>query len=135
MTGRTRLLALVFATAIFAVSPSLAGGSTRHRGPLTGTWAGAIGGSGTRAVHIVIVVNAAQTRGSWRLSAACRGSLTLESISGGYHHYLRHFAGTGDCAGGDIDCLKRVGANVYDAVTTRHSGEYGTGGTLHRTRS
>jgi hypothetical protein len=135
MTGQMRLLALLSAAAIFVVAPTIAAGATRHRGPLTGTWTGAIGGSGTRPVHIVIVVNAAQTRGSWRLSATCHGSLTLDSISDGYHHYLRHFAGTGDCAGGDIDCLKRVGANVYDAVTSRHSGEYGTGGTLHRARS
>jgi hypothetical protein len=80
------------------------------------------------------VIDGAQTGGCWRLSATCHGRLTLDSISGGYHHYLRNFAGGAHCAGGDIDCLKRVGVNVYDAVTSRHSGEYGTGGTLHRVR-
>jgi hypothetical protein len=131
---RTRLLVLLVAAATCAAPVSAASGATRHPGPLSGTWSGAIGGSGTRPVHIVIVINAAQTGGSWRLSATCHGSLTLDSISGGYHHYLRHFAGGANCAGGDIDCLKRVGANVYDAVTSLHSGKYGTGGTLHRTR-
>ncbi|MHB1570125.1 MAG: hypothetical protein ACYC0H_13100 [Solirubrobacteraceae bacterium] len=135
MTGHTRLLALLLTAVIFAAQVSVASGKASHRGPLTGTWSGAIGGSGRKPVHIVIVINAAQTGGSWRLSAACHGRLTLDSISGGYHHYLRHFAGGGNCAGGDIDCLKRVGANVYDAVTSLHSGKYGTGGTLHRTRA
>src|SRR5215469_16583381 len=126
MIGPTRLLALVAAAVICAAAASVAAGATRHRGPLAGTWSGAIGGHSTKPVHIVIVIDAAQTGGSWRLSATCHGRLTLDSISGGYHHYLRHFAGAGDCAGGDIDCLKRVGANVDDAVTSVHSGEYGT---------
>lgn len=134
MTGRMRLLALLLTTVICAAPASAASAAVRHGGPLTGTWSGAIGGSDRKPVHIVIVINAAQTGGSWRLSAACHGRLTLESISGGYHHYLRHFAGHANCAGGDIDCLKRVGASVYDAVTSRHSGKYGTGGTLRRTR-
>lgn len=135
MTGQTRLLAVLLAAVICAASAGAASAAVRHHGPLTGTWSGAIGGSGRKPVHIVIVINAAQTGGSWRLSAACHGRLTLDSISGGYHHYLRHFAGGANCGGGDIDCLKRVGANVYDAVTSRHSGKYGTGGTLRRTRT
>jgi hypothetical protein len=135
MARQARLLTLLFAVVICAAPARAASSATRHRGPLTGTWSGAIGGSSTKPVHIVIAIDAAETAGTWRLSATCHGRLTLDSISGGYHHYLRRYAGADDCAGGDIDCLKRVGANVYDAVTSRHSGEYGTGGTLHSTRS
>ncbi len=104
-------------------------------GPLTGTWSGYIDGSGAKRQHIVIVVNAQQSGGSWRLSAKCHGPLTLDSISSGYHHFLRR-RGTGvTCATGDIDCLKRVGPNVYDAVTSHRGGSYDVSGTLRRVRT
>ena len=83
----------------------------------------------------MIVVNAKQTGGSWKLSGGCNGPLTLDSISNGYHHYLRKPARGSTCAAGDIDCLKRVGANVYDAVTSHKGGEYDSSGTLHRVRT
>ena len=84
--------------------------------------------------HIVIVVNAKETGGSWKLSSRCHGPLTLDSISNGYHHYLRRLGPGATCAGGDVDCLKRAGANVYDAVTSHLGGEYDASGTLHRVR-
>jgi hypothetical protein len=77
-------------------------------------------------------VNAKQTGGHWRLGARCEGPLTLDSISNGYHHYLRHVARGSTCKGGDIDCLKRVGANVYDAVASHRGGAYDESGTLRR---
>jgi hypothetical protein len=86
------------------------------------------------AQHIVIVVNAKESGGSWKIGANCYGPLMLDSISGGYHHYLRKRERGATCAGGDIDCLKRVGANVYDAVTSRRGGAYDSGGTLRRVR-
>jgi hypothetical protein len=104
-------------------------------GRLTGTWSGYIAGkpgSGVKRDHIRIVVNARQTGGSWKISATCHGPLTLDSISNGYHHYLRKLARGASCAGGDIDCLKRVGAGVYDAVTSHLGGEYDSSGTLRR---
>jgi hypothetical protein len=127
-----RVLPLVIA-AIFAVAATAALAGTTHGGPLTGKWSGNIAGGGKRQ-HIVIVVNAKETGGSWTLSATCYGPLTLDSISNGYHHYLRHRGRGATCAGGDIDCLKRVGANVYDAVTSRLGGAYDSGGTLRRVR-
>jgi len=123
-------LALAVAAAFLATAVT-AFGSPSRGGPLTGTWSGFIAGSGQRQ-HILITVNAKQTGGSWKLSNTCQGSLTLDTISGGYHHYLRKPTGGSRCAGGDIDCLKRVGGNVYDAVTSHRGGEYDVGGTLRR---
>jgi hypothetical protein len=106
---------------------------TTRSGPLSGTWSGYIVGGGKRQ-HIVIAVNAKETGGTWKLGATCYGPLTLDSISNGYHHYLRKRGRRATCAGGDIDCLKRVRANVYDAVTSRLGGAYNMGGTLRRVR-
>jgi hypothetical protein len=109
---------------------------TPARGALTGTWSGVIAGSpgsGVKPQRITIVVNAQQTGGTWSLGSTCRGPLTLDSISGGYHHYLRHLASGSTCSGGDIDCLKRAGANVYDSVTSHLGAGWDASGTLRRT--
>ena len=98
--------------------------------PLTGTWTGVI--AAHPAYRMVIVVNAHETGGSWRVSAACHGSLMLKSISNGYHHYLRRLAAGATCAGGDVDCLKRTGAKLYDAVTSHLGGAWDSSGTLRR---
>ena len=129
-----RLLPL-FVAVLVAVTAIVAFGKSPHSRRLTGTWAGYIAGkpgSGVKRQHIHIVVNAKQTGGSWKISAACRGPLKLDSISNGYHHYLRNLARGSTCAGGDIDCLKRAGANVYDAITSHKGGEYDSSGTLRR---
>jgi hypothetical protein len=109
-----------------------------HGGPLTGRWVGHIAGqpgSGVKGHRIVIVVDANETGGRWKLSATCYGRLKLDSISNGYHHYLRKRARGSSCVGGDIDCLRRVGANVYDAVTSHVGGAYDASGTLRRVRA
>jgi hypothetical protein len=129
-----RLLPLIVAAILAAAAPA-ALGSAPHGGPLTGTWSGYIAGSGVKRQHILIVVNAKQNGGSWKLSNTCYGPLTLDSISNGYHHYRRKLARGSSCAGGDIDCLKRAGASIYDAVTSRRGGEYNVTGTLHRVRT
>ena len=90
------------------------------------------GQQGNHGGRIVIVVNGRETGGSWRLSATCHGSLTLDGISNGYHHYLRKLAPGATCAGGDIDCLKQAGANLYDAVTSHLGGAHDLSGTLRR---
>ena len=129
-----RLVPLAIAATIAAV-PVVAIGKRSSTGPLTGTWSGYIAGkpsSGVKRLRLRIVVNAAETGGSWRISAACHGPLTLDSISNGYHHYRRKLARGATCAGGDVDCLKRVGADVYDAVTSHRGGDYDSGGTLRR---
>jgi hypothetical protein len=128
------LVLLLVLGAFAATSPGALSRPTRV-GPLTGTWSGFLSGapgSGLKRQHIRIVVNAGETGGSWRLSESCHGPLTLDSISNGYHHFLRKLAAGAKCAGGDIDCLKRAGANLYDAVTSHQGGEYDLTGTLRR---
>jgi len=122
----------VAALCAFAASNALAG---THGEPLSGTWRGEISGqpgSGNRSYRIAIVVNAGETGGSWSISATCHGPLTLKNISDGYHHYVRRLARGATCAGGDIDCLKRAGANLYDAVTSRLGSAHDVSGTLRR---
>ena len=132
-----RWVLVVAVTGTFAATSGATVSGRTHSGPLTGTWSGVIAGSpgsGIGREHIRITVNAEQKGGSWRLSSTCHGPLTLDSISNGYHHYLRKLARGSTCNGGDIDCLKRVGGNVYDAVTSHRGGEYDMSGTLHRVR-
>src|SRR5262249_31704519 len=134
------VVVLVGATvaAAFAVSPGLARTPRVSRsGVLTGTWAGTLTGAAggrIRRERIRIVVNARQSGGSWKVSSTCHGTLTLDSVSGGSHHYRRRVASGASCRGGDIDCLWRTGANVYDSVTPRPGG-YPRTGTLRRVRN
>lgn len=134
MSVWSRWLVPLVVTAICAVTPVAAAGSV-HGGPLTGTWSGYITGSGVKRQHMVIVVNARETGGTWQLGGSCQGPLTLESISSGYHHFLRKLARGSTCGGGDVDCLKRVGADVYDSVTSHLGGAWDESGTLRRVRS
>jgi hypothetical protein len=132
-----RLIPLAIVAAV-VVSVLASSGSASANRRLTGTWSGYIAGAsgtGVKRQHIRIVINARQTGGSWKISASCRGPLTLDSISNGYHHYLRKLARGATCQGGDVDCLKRVGASVYDAVTSHIGGEYDRSGTLRRVRT
>ena len=121
-----------------SAAPSLSATATlagNHREPLTGTWSGALIGQGASGVggdRIVIVVNAGENGGSWKLSPSCHGPLTLDGISSGYHHYLRTLVPGATCAGGDVDCLKPEGSNLFDAVTSHLGGAYDLSGTLRR---
>lgn len=125
---------LVAAIGASGSSPARA---TARGGVLTGTWSGVLSGTVagmTRHERIRIVVDARETGGSWRVSASCHGTLTLDSISNGYHHYRRRLAAGSTCAGGDVDCLEREGPNVADWVTPRPNG-WARNGTLRRVRS
>lgn len=85
--------------------------------------------------HIVITVNAPETGGTWRISSSCYGPEHLDSISNGYHHYLRKLGRGAHCGlAGNIDCLERAGANLYDAVTMNSSKAWNVKGTLYRVR-
>jgi hypothetical protein len=133
MPIRPRWFVPLVIASVFPLTAGAAVVRATHGGPLTGTWSGYITGAGERQ-HIVVVVNAKETAGSWKLSATCYGSLALNSISNGYHHFRRQPGRGAHCAGGEVDCLKRAGANVYDAVTPRPGGAYNSAGTLRRVR-
>ena len=127
---------LVIAVVLVGITATASSAATHRvtQSSLTGTWKGVLTGSyngATRKEPLTITINAAQTAGTWKVSAACHGKLTLDSISGGSHHYLRHLASGSTCHGGDIDCLWRYGTTVYDNVTPRPGG-WARNGTLHR---
>ena len=130
------LLLIGVVAAAYAARPEPAGAALGRGGSsVAGTWAGVLTGpaGGARAERIVIVVNADQSAGTWKLSTKCHGGLTLDSVSGGYHHYRRRLSAGATCAGGDVDCLMRVGANLYDSVTP-HPGGAALSGTLRPVR-
>jgi hypothetical protein len=132
------VIAGTIAAAGSTAAPRMTGTAQSSRsGVLTGTWTGVLSGSAggsIRRERITIVVNARESAGSWKVGPTCHGSLTLHSISGGYHHYRRRVASGASCLGGDTDCLMRSGANLYDSVTPR-PGSYSRSGTLRRVRS
>lgn len=130
------LVIAVTVAAGYAASPEAAGAAPRtYSGTLVGTWTGVLTGSSgnVRDEHIVIVVNTDESAGTWKLGTTCHGRLTLDSVSDGYHHYRRRLSPGATCAGGDVDCLMRVGANLYDSVTP-HPGGAALSGTLRRVR-
>jgi hypothetical protein len=135
LMSRTLIVFALAATYAFLAPGANAG--TVSAGALSGTWGGVISGSPGLVMpqHILIVVNAQENGGSWKLSASCYGSLELDSISGGYHHYLRTPAVGATCAGGDVDCLKLVGLRLDDEVTSHVGGRWDSSGTLHRVRA
>ena len=128
-----RLLVIAAVLAGLTAAASSAATPRATHGPLTGTWRGVLT-NGTQNERITITVNGRQTAGTWKVSASCHGKLTLDSISGGSHHYRRHLAAGSTCAGGDIDCLWPKGKTVYDNVTPRPNG-WSRDGTLHRVRT
>lgn len=110
-----------------------ASGSTSHRHPLAGKWSGYISGYHFKRRHIVITVNAKETGGTWRMSSTCYGPEHLKDISYGYHHYLRKLGRGAHCnQAGNIDCLKRAGAKLYDTVTLTATGAWDVTGKLRR---
>ena len=125
-----RLFVIAAVLAGLTAAASSAATPRATHGPLTGTWKGVLT-DGTKKEPLTITVNARQTAGTWKVNASCHGTLVLDSISNGYHHYRRHIASGSTCAGGDIDCLMRSGASVYDTITPRPGG-WSRSGTLHR---
>ena len=101
---------------------------------LAGAWSGtlshAMSGRRLDKVQIRIVIDAAQTGGSWYVNAKCQGPLRNDGISWGYHHYVEQLAKGSTCVGGAIDCLQRQGAKLFDDVTPPSTVSYTTSATL-----
>jgi hypothetical protein len=128
-TALVALLPIVILLTIVATSAS----SSRAR--LTGSWSGYMNrtaGSEVKRHRLWLVVNASERGGSWKISARCHGPLKLKDISNGYHHYVEKLAPGANCLGGGIDCLKRVGAGLYDTFQSHPGTSYNSDGTLHR---
>jgi hypothetical protein len=128
-----RLLVIAAVVAGLTATASSAATPRAAHGPLSGTWKGVLT-NGTRNEHITLTIGPAEKFGTWKVSASCHGKLSLDSISGGSHHFLRHLAPGSSCAGGDIDCLWPQGKGIYDNVTPRANG-WSRNGTLHRVRT
>jgi hypothetical protein len=128
-----RILVAAVVLAALTATASSAAAPVASRGPLTGTWKGVLT-NGTRKEPLTITIGGAEKAGTWKVSASCHGKLSLDSISGGSHHFLRHVAAGATCAGGDIDCLWTQGKSIYDNVTPR-TGGWSRNGTLHRVKT
>ncbi len=115
-----------------ATASSVAAPVAPH-GALTGTWKGVLT-DGTKKEPIILTIGSREVAGTWKVSASCHGKLSLDSISGGSHHFLRHLASGSTCKGGDIDCLWPQGTTIYDNVTPR-TGGWSRNGTLHRVKT
>jgi hypothetical protein len=93
---------------------------------IVGTWGGHITpfpGSGAARRRFRIVVARGEREGTWRIGSRCAGTLRLDDISGGYHHYYRVAGANAGCAALGVDCLERVGAQMVD-VFAPDSGPY-----------
>jgi len=125
------LLSIAVVLAVVAASAFSSGG------PLTGTWSGYINraaGGATQRHHLRLVVNASERGGSWRVSASCSGTLRLQSISNGFHHYVEKLARGSTCLGGGVDCLERAGAGLYDEFQPQPGTNYTSATTLTRVK-
>ncbi len=125
-------VAVIAAVVLIAIVTTEAYSSS---GSLRGTWTGHMSpnpGSKVRRHQLRLFVNASERGGTWRITARCRGPLKLKNISNGYHHYVEELAPGATCLGGGVDCLKRVGAGLYDTFTSRPGTHYDSEGTFRR---
>jgi hypothetical protein len=99
------LAAVLGATSFMAIVP----GANAKKAPtrLVGTWSGTLESSGEQ---LTLTVAPRERTGTWKLSPTCYGTLALESISDGYHHYNRIASPGASCTAGGVDCLWREGS-------------------------
>jgi hypothetical protein len=123
------VLAAVLAAASFmAIVPGANAKTAPTR--LVGTWSGTLESSGEQ---LTLTVAPRERSGTWKLSPTCYGTLALESISGGYHHYNRIASPDASCTAGGVDCLWREGSSqVLDLYVPAEGAE--SSGLLTRVR-
>ena len=101
---------------------------------IVGTWSGylipASASQGARQ-RFTVVVNRGERGGTWRIGARCAGTLRLDNISNGFHHYYRVAGAHPGCAPLGVDCLKRDGARIVDWFVS-NSGTANSNGTFRR---
>jgi len=118
---RIALLSCLALVGLLALVPSA--GATHSPTAIAGRWSGTVGG------HLLTVkVAPKEEKGTWSLSATCHGTLKLESISNGFHHFYRIAAPGTTCAAsetGGIDCLMREGSDVLDLYAAPEGGGSG----------
>jgi hypothetical protein len=116
--------ALVLAGAIEAAPTSI-----------IGTWSGYLtpaAGSHASRQRFTVVVDRGERAGTWRISARCSGTLRLDNISNGFHHYHRVAGAHPGCAPLGVDCLKRDGSRIVDWFVST-SGTANSNGGFSRT--
>jgi hypothetical protein len=122
------LVAVLGATSFIAIVP----GANAKKTPtgLVGTWSGTLQSSGEQ---LTLTVARREQKGTWKLSPTCYGTLSLESISNGYHHYNRIASPEASCTAGGVDCLWREGSRqVLDLYVPAEGAE--SSGLLARVR-
>jgi hypothetical protein len=122
------LAAVLCATSFMAIVT----GADAKKAPtrLVGTWSGTLESSGEQ---LTLTVAKRELSGAWKLSPTCYGTLSLESISGGYHHYNRIASPGASCAGGGVDCIWREGSKqILDLYVPAEGDE--SSGLLSRVR-
>lgn len=122
------LAAVLSVTSFTAIVP----GADAKKAPtrLVGTWSGTLESSGEQ---LTLTVAPHERNGTWKLSPTCYGTLALESISNGYHHYNRIASPGASCTAGGVDCLWREGSRqVLDLYVPAEGAE--SSGLLTRVR-
>ncbi len=122
------LAAVLGATGSMAMVP----GADAKKPPtgLVGTWSGTLESSGEQ---LTLTIARHERSGTWSLSPTCYGTLELESISGGYHHYNRIASPEAGCSGGGVDCVWREGkSQILDLYVPAEGAE--SSGLLARMR-
>jgi hypothetical protein len=122
------LAAILGATSFMAIVPGA--DAKKASTGLVGTWSGTLESSGE---HLTLTVARRELTGTWKLSPTCYGTLALESISNGYHHYNRIASPDASCIAGGVDCLWRDGSKqVLDLYVPAEGAE--SSGLLRRVR-
>ena len=101
---------------------------------IVGTWSGYLtpaAGSHVSRQRLTVVVGRGERAGTWRISARCAGTLRLDNISNGFHHYYRVAGAHPGCAPLGVDCLKRDGSRIVDWFVS-NSGTANSNGAFRR---
>lgn len=132
-----RRIVLSVLTACVAAGGALVLAGAVQAAPATsivGTWSGYLtpaAGSHASRQRLTVVVDRGERAGTWRINARCAGTLRLDNISNGFHHYYRVAGAHPGCAPLGVDCLKRDGSRIVDWFVS-NSGTANSNGAFRR---